>query len=235
MLINYGTPTEPGTSAKGYICLFVDNTHPSRHVFYTDEAGIVETKIRASENYNASYDGDGKIGYTGEITINGVTYKNWKQFPLDGSQGTGWEKWLHSSGCGLTSTSIILSSIDSKYTPYYLYHYEHGREKEGAVKIQTYLKDAGVSYSIADSLESIRNGLSSNKQVIMCLKGNATINGVKWAGSSGHYVAILGISDDKKSVYISNPGSNPSKKNGWVSLDQFEDSIYYNHTYVIGS
>ena len=99
--------------------------------------------------------------------------------------------------------------------------------------IRQYITDAGASYSVASSLNDVRSGLQSGKPVILCLNGNATIGGVKWAGGSGHYIALLGISEDGSKVYVSNPGSNPSKKNGWVPLNQFSGVTYFAHTYVI--
>lgn len=180
-----------------------------------------------------SYADDNQIGYTSTFTFNGRTYKNWKQYPLDGSSGKGWAKWMHNSGCGLTSAAIVLGGKNSSITPSYLYNYANGRAKQGSVNIRQYITDAGASYSVANSLDNVKQGLQSGKPVIMCLYGNATIDGVKWAGSSGHYIAILGISDDGSQVYVSNPGSNPSKKNGWMPLSKFSGSVYFGHTYIV--
>ena len=187
---------------------------------------------REGEAGTGSEQDENHIGYLGTYTVGGKTYKNWKQYPLDGSAGTGWAGWLHKSGCGLTSASIILSAIDDKYTPYYLYHYEHGREKVGSVQIGTYLKDAGLSYTTARNLDDVRQGLKQGKKVIMCLTANATINGVSWAGGSGHYITLLDI-DSNDNVWVSNPGSRPTRKNGLFPLGQFSGKVYFPHTYII--
>ena len=176
-----------------------------------------------------------QIGYTSTYSVGGKTFKEWKQYPLDGTSGSGWAGWLKTSGCGLTSAAIVLGGKNEQITPYYLYSYKNGREKTGEVKITTYITDAGAKYSVAKNKEQVKSGLLKGKQVIACLGANASLNGEKWAGPSGHYIALLDISKDGKKVYVSNPGANPTHKNGWVNLDSLNTMISYEsgHVYVI--
>lgn len=221
-----------GNTVKGYILEFyksaglevADSSSSSSSASSDIGNGNKDNKQQIDKN---------QIGYTSTYTVGGKKFKEWKQYPLNGTQGEGWSNWLKNSGCGLTSAAIILGGVDDKITPYYLYSYKNGREKVGSVNIPTYIRDAKVSYKVAKNLEDVKKGLLNGKKVILCLVKDAKINGESWAGSSGHYITLLDISKDGKKVYVSNPGANPTHKNGFVKLDLFSGKVFFEHTYII--
>lgn len=161
----------------------------------------------------------------------GHEFTNYKQYPPNGAEEGTWEYWCWHNGCGLTSMAIILGAYDSKVDPYYLYHYEHGRGPMGGVYFGHYIQDAGMNYYTVTSIADIRKALQEGKKVMMHLKGNATIDGEKWAGSVGHFIAALEINDSDE-VYISNPGSGSASKNGWIPLTKFS-GVLSGSQYVI--
>ena len=161
----------------------------------------------------------------------GHEFTNYKQYPPNGAEEGTWEYWCWHNGCGLTSMAIILGAYDSKVDPYYLYHYEHGRGPMGGVYFGHYIQDAGRNYYTVTTIADIRKALKEGKKVMMHLKGNATIDGEKWAGSVGHFIAALEINDSDE-VYISNPGSGSASKNGWIPLTKFS-GVLQGSQYVV--
>ena len=204
--------------------------------------------------------GSGKITY-GEDTVteNGVTltyqgtyedekgriYKNFKQFQFDGVKDNDDEAWFAKSGCGITSVGIITEQINPSWTPQHWYFYEHGRKvdyfKDSCPHLPQYLKDAGLTYKVVTGsgetgIKEVENALAAGKKVVFCITGNWTLNGDKWAGESGHYIAMLGVKYEGGVpwVYISNPGRNSSRGfNGWFELYRFQTGMYSAHTYLI--
>ena len=153
----------------------------------------------------------------------GNEFTNFKQYPGYNAGTDTWEYWCWHNGCGLTSIAVILSGYNPNIDPYYLYHYEHGRGPMGAVYFGHYINDAGMHYYTVSTIADIRKALKEGKKVMIHIKGTTGgtyINGVKWAGDRGHYIAALEINDSDE-VYISNPGSGSSANNGWIPLTTF--------------
>ena len=175
-------------------------------------------------------DGTGGADYNDLVTAGmfrdnaGNEFTNFKQYPAYNAGTNTWEYWCWHNGCGLTSMAIILSGYDSSIDPYYLYHYEHGRGPKGGVYFGDYIRDAGRNYYTVSSIADIRKALKEGKKVMLHIKGTTGgtyINGVKWAGERGHYIALLEINVDTDEVYVSNPGSGSSANNGWIPLTTF--------------
>lgn len=181
-------------------------------------------------NYNTTATG---TGYTGEYTSSsGITYRAYKQYIYKDVYGETSERaaWLKKAGCGLTSAAIIISAYDTNVTPVTLY--DNYRSREGSVNIQKYLTVSNIKYEHVYSYDKqrLKEWLANGNSAIVCLPGNATINGESWAGSSGHYITFLDINSNNE-VYVSNPGANDSHKNGNYNIDLFDGKIA--HLYYI--
>ena len=182
------------------------------------------------------------LDYIGTYTNakNGKTYKNYKQYLYRNEaftfQGS---KHLASVGCGTNSTAIILSGEDSSITPQRLYI-------ENGYSVGTYFgsyypyKKESFNYCDAWSdgyclktksvtkLSDIdmRNRLVTNLMeggtailFINYISDKCLVNGESWTGSQ-HYFTALDYNQMDNTIYISNPGTNASSQNGWISLDR---------------
>lgn len=154
------------------------------------------------------------------ISVGGRTYKDYKQ-----DSGSPWEKnsyaggTMKSSGCGLTSIAIVLSGYGQDVTP------EDVRQKVGGklADLASVLNGYGISTSRPErtlTADEIKTHLGSNKPIIVNVNG-------EWTSSSGHYMVLAGYkeSNGEDYVYVINPGTVNSSKNGWVKLSRITNSM----------
>lgn len=161
-------------------------------------------------------------GYSSTYTNlkNGKTYFNYKQCAFD-------VDWICNVGCGLTSTSIIISSENQAITPPYLYR--NHRVLDGHVNMSSYFtKYLSKSHfkaigTVANNKEKVINHLENGGTAIFFVskaEGCSVLNGVRWTNYQ-HYFAVLDYNSDNNTVYISNPGTTDKARNGWIPLNNF--------------
>lgn len=156
----------------------------------------------------------------GAYTVNGRTYPNYKQ-----DSGASWSNntfaggTMKSSGCTLTSVAIVLSGYGENVTP------EDIRKEVGGkmTNLVTLLQKHGISCSRPGRVltaSEIRSHLQSGKPIIVNVKG-------EWTSSTGHYMVLLDYrnKDGVEQVYVSNPGTVNSTKNGWVNLSRITNNM----------
>lgn len=163
--------------------------------------------------------GDGN-DVRGTYTVDGRTYKEYKQ-----DSGSSWEqnsfagKTMKSSGCSITSVAIILTGYGQDVTP------EDIRKEVGGkiTNLVTLLQKHGVSCNRpgrALTAEQIRTHMQTGKPIIVNVKG-------EWTSSTGHYMTLLDYRNNngREEVYVSNPGTVNSSKNGWVALSRITNNM----------
>lgn len=153
-------------------------------------------------------------------TVNGHTYPAYKQ-----DSGASWsdhkfaDGTMKSSGCSITSIAIILKGYGQDVTP------ETIRVEVGGVtkNLQEILKNHGIEserpYRPLTEKEIITH-LQSGRPIIVNVKG-------EWTSSTGHYMVLLDFrnKDGVNQVYVSNPGTVNSAKNGWVNLSRITNNM----------
>lgn len=167
--------------------------------------------------------GEGNVGgedNSGTITEGSRTYKNYKQ-----DSGSPWEKnsfaggTMKNSGCSITSIAIVLSAYGQNVTPEDVRQKVHG-QMEDLVKI---LNSYGISANRPEralTANEIKVHLQSNRPIIANVKG-------EWTSSSGHYMVLGGYKEmnGKEYVYVINPGTVNSSKNGWVEMSRITNNM----------
>lgn len=172
---------------------------------------------------NGTENNESGVGYTSTYTNtkNGQTYPNYKQFAFG-------VDWIKSYGCGLTSTSIVISGINKEITPPYLYR--NYRVPDGSVSLNKYLniympdKNKYIGNTVKNRKEDLKEHLKNGGTAIFFIqkeRGCYIINGVSWTNWQ-HFFAVLDYNEYDNTIYISNPGSNNQAQNGWISLDAFD-------------
>lgn len=156
----------------------------------------------------------------GAYTVNGRTYPNYKQDSgAPWSSNTFADSTMKKSGCTLTSVAIILSGYGENVTPE-----DIRREVGGKItNLVTLIQRHGISCSRPGRVltaSEIRNHLQSGKPIIVNVKG-------EWTSSTGHYMVLLDYrnKDGVEQVYVSNPGTVNSTKNGWVNLSRISNNM----------
>ena len=153
-------------------------------------------------------------------TVNGHTYPAYKQ-----DSGASWsdhkfaDGTMKSSGCSITSIAIVLKGYGQDVTP------ETIRVEVGGVtkNLQEILKNHGIEserpYRPLTEKEIITH-LQSGRPIIVNVKG-------EWTSSTGHYMVLLDFrnKDGVNQVYVSNPGTVNSAKNGWVNLSRITNNM----------
>lgn len=179
------------------------------------------TKIYNSIGISGATGGiEGTTGNYTTFTVGNRTYINYKQIepsyksiPLACYPGS----TLYGAGCGITSDAIIGSGFGSNMDP-----------------VAVNRLNSNVHPGILKTLtgrEWVQNRSFSKQAVIDELKrGNPVI--VRYEGdggfarSSGHFVAILSISEDGSKMYVSNPASRNESKTGWLKTSHLNASGY---------
>jgi len=191
------------------------------------------------ENVNAA--DNGEEGYITTTTINGATYKDYKQGTYNWSSGAvksdyslmalpGCSAAFGYVGCGLTSTAIVLSAygktggIGKDSLPYKCGELENtsdtGTNTCYSVKqaFDVYKVPSTVySKSLANAKSVIDTALKAGKPIV------ANVNGGGFYSPGPHYIAVLGY-DENNYLVISNPckpGIYGSTNNTPVNLDTF--------------
>lgn len=154
------------------------------------------------------------------ITIGGRTYKNYKQ-----DSGSPWENnsfaggTMRNSGCSITSIAIVLSGYGQNVTPEDVRQMVNGRLTDLVSVLNSY----GLSTSRPErelTANEIKTHLQSNRPIIVNVEG-------EWTSSTGHYM-VLGAYKELNGedyVYVLNPGTVNSSKNGWVKLSRITNNM----------
>lgn len=171
-------------------------------------------------------------------------------YSLDSYSGVDWSTTIGWYGCGVVSlTSILtghgynkhpgqiveeLKDISTKYVlgsieqlisqfEYYGFNVEH------------YENIIGNETSINQSVERLKNHLLNGGEAVLLSSHGQSIyndNTYGYKTNSGHYVCVLGISIDEKSVYISDSKGN----DGWSIIeDLFNTSGTRTSQYILVS
>lgn len=157
--------------------------------------------------FEGIFGGDTTQGYTDTVRINGKEYKLYKQdlYPnVKYCSGT-----ISSKGCSVTAVSIILSGYGIDINPSKLIN----GGQSSAISVAGKLRENGVSCSdkiYQDKESKMVNNLKNGKPVIIHVTSESSYT------SNEHYLAILDISSDGKSVYVANP--NGKGYTGWDKI-----------------
>lgn len=150
----------------------------------------------------------------------GRTYKNYKQ-----DSGSPWESnefaggTMKSSGCSITSVAIILSGYGNNSTPEDL-RVEVGGKVTDLVSLLNRHGISGTRPNRAFSAEEMINHLKTGKPIIVNVKG-------EWTASTGHYMTLVDYRNNngRDEVYVLNPGTVNSTKNGWVNISRISNNM----------
>lgn len=205
--------------------------------FYSDGVQISNLNSPASSKPGTENESNG-TGYTSTYTNlkSGKTYKNFKQFLYKESYPN-----LSSAGCGTVSGAIILNSFDESFTPISLYNefgntsYKHfNKYYKNGKKDYEYCKSWSDGWCLStndntklknDNMkEALISNLSNGGTAVLFIsytEDKCLVNGTSWTEKQ-HFFVALDYNSDNNTIYISNPGSSKSQKNGWVSLDAFK-------------
>jgi hypothetical protein len=174
---------------------------------------ITETNTDSTEQKSLTY-----------YEVNGCQYPFYKQ-----DSGSSWENnsfaggTMKSKGCSITSIAIILNGYGQKdVTP------ETIRSEIGGqlTDLQTILKNHGIESEREDkklTKSEIITHLQSGRPIIVHVKN---IDSDFWT-TSEHYMVLLDYRNNNgiQQVYVSNPGTVNSAKNGWVNLSLITSNI----------
>ena len=169
-----------------------------------------------SSGSQASANGD---GYTKIYKVGNKTYKEFKQSrgSYKGQRYSGGT--IASSGCGLTSATIVASAYGIKYNPGQLLRaakqkYHQSNFIASPDSTGKMLTTAGLKYKRTFSLtkSQLANHLKSGKPAVLSVNSSC---GAMFTRAT-HYIAILDIKGNN--VYVSNP--NPARATGWISIDK---------------
>lgn len=148
---------------------------------------------------------------SGTTTINGRTYKNYKQ-----PSGSKW--------CGITCAAIVLSGYGYNLTPSDI------NSKYGYGWRQAIAQNIGGGGYADDIPSGIIRQLNAGKPTIIHIKPNSDL----YRTNGGHYIVLLGIRevDGDTQFLVSDPGGNyiGRGRNGWVSAGKV---LRYCDKYVI--
>ena len=141
---------------------------------------------------------------------------------------------ISSSGCGVTATAIIISSLtgNKSYDPVYMMNLAHSYGDCGPGIVGT---NAGFFRKAANKFgfdyKSV--GRSQGSQVIEALKsGNSMVIAHMGQGhftSGGHYIVLSAVNSSGK-VYVHDPNNNGNKRkrstgNGWYDLNMIASEL----------
>lgn len=148
---------------------------------------------------------------SGTTTINGRTYKNYKQ-----PSGSKW--------CGITCAAIVLSGYGYNLTPSDI------NSKYGYGWRQAIAQNIGGGGYADDIPSGIIRQLNAGKPTIIHIEPNSDL----YRTNGGHYIVLLGIRevDGDTQFLVSDPGGNyiGRGRNGWVSAGKV---LRYCDKYVI--
>lgn len=157
---------------------------------------------------------------TDTYTVDGKTYSNYKQ-----DSGSSWSNntyaggTMKDSGCSITAIAIVLTGYGNNVTPETIRQDANGKLADLSGLLQKY----GVSCSRPDRIltkDEIVTHLQSGKPIIANVQG-------EWTSSSGHYMVLLDYRNNNgvEQVYVSNPGTVNSTKNGWVNISRITNNL----------
>ena len=190
------------------------------------------------------------VGYNRLTTVNGITYKNYKQgdwgVDTNGySQAHYWDGTIATSGCGPTSVAILLSGYGKDVLPDKVGEmmddldswYGAGTKSSKMVdvlknKFSISAKSYDVSNGKSEAIKNISNALKEGKPVLVSVPGDSSGR----YSSGAHWMCITGFREDGTSIYISNPGRSDSSANSnyCESIEEFVNNYQDNASiYVI--
>lgn len=153
----------------------------------------------------------------------GKIYTEYKQYDSKWADEKYWGKTMKKKGCGITAIAIVLSGYGKKDTPKDLqkkYYPVMAYENMSQELLENYnIKSSGFYYDATSlSEEKILEHLNKNKPLIVCAWAKKGIN--RWTKNS-HYLVLL-AADDKKNIYVANPGGSDYgiNKNGWYPASE---------------
>lgn len=136
-------------------------------------------------------------------TTNGKSYKVYIQGSGPYSGLPYWSGTIQSSGCGITSTSIILTGYGHDVTPETIKN--NGRCPDGN-SMYRYIQEFenyGISAHMATNLkEEIINNLREGRPVLINVQHEVVVGS---RGYKGHYMTLLGMNSNGQ-IYIGDPG-----------------------------
>lgn len=201
----------------------------------------------STSSSTSSNTGDSGDGYSSTTTVNGITYKNYKQFSGSyagyyywgnsdpnniGSNSTADSNAMAHSGCGPTTAAVVLSGYGIDKGPWDVAQImikscsgnTNGTELKNAMnslgcKAEYYGIDGNKG--IEEAKSNIKKALSEGKPVL------AVTN---MANGGNHYVTLLGIDSDEN-VIISDVGDVNNNYKGTV--EDFVEKLMDNCCYII--
>ena len=187
------------------------------------------TKIYNSIGITGATGGtEGSTGNNTTFTVGGRTYINYKQIEPSYKSiqlATYPNSTLYSAGCGITSDAIIASGFGSKLTPVGV-NSLGSRDHAGILtKLTGHRWTRYRSFNKTDVVNSLKSG----NPVIARVEGYGG-----FFSSSGHFFAILSISEDGNSIYVSDPASRKNSRNGWMKTSILDASGYVGYIKMEG-
>lgn len=181
------------------------------------------TKIYNSIGISLNTGGvEGVAGNVTTFTVNGRTYKNYKQLvpayksiPLACYPETN----LYDSGCAITSDAIIASGFGANVTPVDVNKLGSNNHLSIVSKYTGKSCEWKSSNVKSGVIEQLKKGYPA---MVYAVGGTFNPSG------RGHFFVILSISENGKKIYVSNPaGTREGINSGWVDVNNLNQFIEY--------
>lgn len=181
------------------------------------------TKIYNSIGISLNVAGvEGVAGDVTTLTVNGRTYKNYKQIveayksiPLACYPSTN----LYWSGCAITSDAIIASGFGKNVTPVDV----NRLGSNNHTWIVSHYTGMTCSWQYSNVKNGIIGQLNRGYPAMVYTRG-----GVFNPSGRGHFLVVLSISEDGRKVYVSNPsGTREGVNCGWVNVESLNAFTQY--------
>jgi len=205
---------------------------------------IIDFKIENNDIIDYSELGETQIGNTSEgysslYKVRGLEFKEYKQTLEPYKSLSYWNGNILNYGCGPVAVATICSAYSNE-TPQTVANYMN---KNGYTSYSSLTKTLGYYGFNAEVIFYEQNNNEKKKKIQDHLLNGGTIifstcspkicssPSYDYANSS-HIIAVLNIDPNNlDSIYVSNP--NPSKKNGWQSLDYLLKHVNGSTAYFI--
>jgi len=126
-------------------------------------------------------------------------------------------------GCAIVSVSIIATGFGNDVTPIDVNNYYRDVIKSANhARGLSYYTNRSCEYVYSNIKAGIISQLSKGYPVFVHVKSNSG----RFSTNGGHFFTILSISPNKDMVYVSDPVTHSSERNGWLPISILDDRAF---------
>lgn len=182
--------------------------------------GVTSWVKKMYDKLGITFGTDDLGAYSGSYTIAGHTYVHYKQ-----GSGSPWAEnefasgKMKNKGCSLTALAIVIRGYGDEVTPETLRQELGGNLPDLVAVLQKHGVSSTRTQSALTSNQIIEH-LQTKRPIIVHVNG-------EWTSSSGHYMVLLDYRNKNgvDEVYVSNPATVNSTKNGWIELSRITNNM----------